>query len=84
MRYAATFDALHSLIFAHKFILVLSLFIVDTSDGITLPINDAVVLCHRYILEHGLSRQGVWFPFWTPKPLKSTPMDTQIFLWGNY
>ena len=29
---------------------------------------------------HGLSQQGVWVPFWTPKPLKRTPQDTQIFL----
>ena len=31
---------------------------------------------------HGLSQQGVWVPFWTPKPLKRTPQDTQIFLSG--
>ena len=31
---------------------------------------------------HGLSQQGVWVPFWTPKPLKRTPRDTQIFLCG--
>ena len=31
---------------------------------------------------HGLSQQGVWVPFWTPKPLKRTPQDTQIFLCG--
>ena len=31
-------------------------------------------------LNHGLSQQGVWVPFWTPKPLKITPQDTQIFL----
>ena len=29
---------------------------------------------------HGLSQQGVWVSFWTPKPLKSTPQDTQKFL----
>ena len=33
-------------------------------------------------LWHGLSQQGVWVPFWTPKPLKRTPQDTQIFLCG--
>ena len=27
---------------------------------------------------HGLSQQGVWVSFWTPKPLKSTTKDTQI------
>ena len=32
-----------------------------------------LVLC----LRHGLSQQGVWVSFWTPKPLKSTPQDTQ-------
>ena len=32
--------------------------------------------------EHGLSQQGVWVLFWTPKPLKRTPQDTQIFLCG--
>ena len=31
---------------------------------------------------HGLTQQGVWVPFWTPKPLKRTPQDTQIFLCG--
>ena len=30
----------------------------------------------------GLSQQGVRVPFWTPKPLKITPQDTQIFLCG--
>ena len=34
------------------------------------------------IMHHGLSQQGVWVPFWTPKPLKRTPQDTQIFLCG--
>ena len=28
---------------------------------------------------HGRSQQGVWVPFWTPKPLKTTPQDTQFF-----
>ena len=32
--------------------------------------------------QHGLSQQGVWVSFWTPKPLKRTPQDTQIFLCG--
>ena len=31
---------------------------------------------------HGLSQEGVWVPFWTPKPLKRTPQDTQIFHCG--
>ena len=31
---------------------------------------------------HGLSQQAVWVPFWTPKPLKRTPQDTQILLCG--
>ena len=30
-------------------------------------------------LYHGLSQQGVWVSFLTPKPLKSTPQDTQFF-----
>ena len=29
---------------------------------------------------HGLSQQGVWVSFWTPKPSKSTPQDTQNIL----
>ena len=29
---------------------------------------------------HGLSQQGVWVLFWTPKPLKRTPQHTQIIL----
>ena len=28
-----------------------------------------------------LASKGVWVSFWTPKPLKSTPQDTQTFLW---
>ena len=36
----------------------------------------------KFTLTHGLSQQGVWVPFWTPKPLKRTPQDTQIFLCG--
>ena len=41
----------------------------------------AKTLSHRdgYCKGHGLSQQEVWVPFWTPKPLKSTPQDTQIF-----
>ena len=26
-------------------------------------------------MDHGLSQQGIWVPFWTPKPLKRTPQD---------
>ena len=33
---------------------------------------------------HGLSQQGVWVPFWTPKHLKRNPQDTQIFLCGIF
>ena len=33
-------------------------------------------------VSHGFSHQGVWVPFWTPKPLERTPQDTQIFLCG--
>ena len=36
----------------------------------------------RNVLQHGLSQQGVWVPFWTPKPLKRTPKDTQLSLCG--
>ena len=32
---------------------------------------------------HGLSQQGIWVSFWTLKPLKNTPQDTRISLWGN-
>ena len=32
--------------------------------------------------QHGLSQQGVWVSFWTPKPLKSIPQDTQFLLRG--
>ena len=31
---------------------------------------------------HGLSKQGVWVPFWTPKHLKRTSQDTQFLLCG--
>ena len=30
---------------------------------------------------HSLSQQGVWVYFLSPKPLKSTPQDTQNILW---
>ena len=33
--------------------------------------------CSEWNLTHGLSQQGVWVPFWTPKPWKRTPQDTQ-------
>ena len=33
-------------------------------------------------MDHGLSQQGIWVPFWTPKPLKRTPRDTHIFWCG--
>ena len=44
-------------------------------------------LCVQRVIwtrRHGLSQQGVWVPFWTPKPLKRTPQDTQICLCGIY
>ena len=31
-----------------------------------------------YDLPHGLSQQGVWASFWTPKPLERTPQDTHF------
>ena len=34
----------------------------------------------NWVGRHGLSQQGLWVSFWTPKPLKSAPQDTQIFL----
>ena len=33
-------------------------------------------------VSHGLSQQGVWVLFWTPKPLKRTPQDTPKNLCG--
>ena len=36
----------------------------------------------NWAAKYGLSQQGVWVPFWTPKPLKGTPQDTQCFLCG--
>ena len=41
-------------------------------------LKEDMIRCVR----HGLSQQGVWVPFWTPKPLKRTPQDTHIFLCG--
>ena len=32
--------------------------------------------------QHGLSQQGVWVPFWMPKPLKRNPQNTQNILCG--
>ena len=40
--------------------------------------NHGLGLASR-VLAHGLSQQGVWVPFWTPKPLKRTPVDTHFF-----
>ena len=37
--------------------------------------------CNKYG-NHGLSQQGVWVLFRTPKTLKRTPQDTQYF-WGG-
>ena len=37
-----------------------------------------------YSWGHGLRQQSVWVSFWTPKPLKSTPQDTPIFLSGIF
>ena len=28
--------------------------------------------------DHGLSQQGIWVSFWTPKPLNANPQDTQF------
>ena len=42
-------------------------------------------LAHGYSSEstqQGLSQQGVWVTFWTPRPLKRTPQDAQIILCG--
>ena len=44
--------------------------------------NFVIISSVASALHHGLSQQGVWVPFWTPKPLKRTPQDTQIFLCG--
>ena len=38
----------------------------------------------NFHVNHGLSQQGVWVPFWTPKPLKSASQHTQIFLCGIF
>ena len=35
-----------------------------------------------HINDTPISQQGVWVPFWTPKPLKRTPQDTQKNLCG--
>ena len=43
-------------------------------------------LCERFggykTINHGLSQQGAWVPFWTSIPLKRTPQGIQIFLCG--
>ena len=44
--------------------------------------NDVFVQHHMDVVEspvHGLSQQGVYVSFWTPKPLKSTSQDTQLY-----
>ena len=40
------------------------------------------LLFFAHSANHGLSQQGAWVPFWTPKPLKRTSQDTQKFLCG--
>ena len=40
------------------------------------------VVRFRSSWNYGLGQQGVWVPFWTPKPLKRTPQDTQFFVCG--
>ena len=54
--------------------------IIVTPFKVENPIVSCITTCKA--LHHGLSQQGVWAPFWTPKPLKRTPQDTQIFLCG--
>ena len=34
------------------------------------------------VAQHGLSQQGIWVSFWTPRPLKSISQDT--FFVGNF
>ena len=53
--------------------------------GLISLIQNQVLLLSAFLWKacpHGLSQQGVWVSFWTPKSLKSTPQDTQILLWG--
>ena len=38
--------------------------------------------CQCFLNVYGLSQQGIWVPFWTPKPLKRTPQDTHFFKFG--
>ena len=50
-----------------------------TPKGEKWKIVTAIVLVRR-ASGHSLSQQGVfWVSFWTPKPLKSIPKDTQSF-----
>ena len=56
----------------------------DSMDGSSSTSKFAVSTLY-FLLQshvHGLSQQGVWVPFLTPKTLKRTPQDTQIFLCG--
>ena len=41
-----------------------------------------LAILREFTHNHGLSQLGSWVSFWTPKPLESTPQDTQIFLRG--
>ena len=60
----------------------------DTSnkDGITIIVTHVKRAIYSSkvngTLPHGLSQQGAWVSFWTPKPLKRTPQDTQLFKCG--
>ena len=42
--------------------------------------HECAYFLNIYVLEHGLSQQGVWVSLLTPKPLeKNNPQDTQFF-----
>ena len=56
--------------------------IINNHSSLTFRTQDFLEHYISIWVDHGLSQQGAWVPFWTPKPLKRAPQDTQIILCG--
>ena len=56
------------------------LYKIETSNSSAISPQVQASTNYKNTVTNGLSQQGVWVPFWTPKPLKTTPQDTQMSL----
>ena len=63
----------------HKCNTPLSVVIGKGTVSNVLPIEHQLETLTEMLILHDLSQQGVWVPFWTPKPLKNKTQDTQKF-----